>query len=95
MTGGKEFADLKAKHRKSELAAIPKAVRRVGVKEGAAKRTMAAPVENLAEWEKIAAEVGTDVDMVAAAFNREIYDNQGRSRERTRLQNDPAHNFPD
>lgn len=72
--GGKEFADLMAKHRKSELTAIPKAVKRVGVKADAAKRIMAAHVKNLTKWEKIAAEVGTDVGKVAAAFKREIYD---------------------
>ena len=72
--GGKEFADLMAKHRKSELTAIPKAVKRVGVKADAAKRIMTAHVKNLAKWEKIAAEVGTDVGKVAAAFKREIYD---------------------
>ena len=72
--GSKKFADLMAKHRKSELTAIPKAVKRVGVKADAAKRIMAAHVKNLTKWEKIAAEVGTDVGKMAAAFKREIYD---------------------
>ncbi|MDP6645503.1 MAG: hypothetical protein QGF16_15645 [Rhodospirillales bacterium] len=72
--GGKEFDDLMAKHRAGEMTAIPKALKKVKVKEATAKRIMAAYLKNLKKWEKLAPAIGRDVDKLAAAMKREIYD---------------------
>ena len=74
VSGGKEFDDLMARHRKREETAVPKALKKLGVKADTAKRLMAAAIRNLKKWEKIAARVGNDVDAFAAALKTEIYD---------------------
>ncbi len=72
--GGKEFADLMAKHRISEMTAIPKGLAKVKVKEATAKRIMASFLGKLKKWEGLMATAGGDVNKVAAAFKSEIYD---------------------
>jgi TRAP-type C4-dicarboxylate transport system substrate-binding protein len=72
--GGKEFDDLMAKHRRNEMVAIPKALKKVKVKEKTSKRLMAAYLKNLKKWEKLAPAIGRDVGKLTAAIQREIYD---------------------
>ena len=63
-----------AKHRKGELAAIVKSMKKVKVKEKTAKRIMTAFLKNLKKWEKLAPGIGRDVGKLTAAIKREIYD---------------------
>ncbi len=72
--GGQEFTDLMAKHRKGEMAAVPKAMKKVKVKEKTAKRIMAAYLKNLKKWEKLTSGIGTDADKWAALLQSQIYD---------------------
>ncbi len=72
--GGKEFDVLMAKHRKKELAAIPKALKKVGVKEATANRIIAVFRKNLKKWEGLSRGIGNDVDKFAAALKSQIYD---------------------
>ena len=72
--GGPEIGVLMAVHKKSELTAIPKGLKKVKVKEATAKRIMAAFIKNLKKWEGLAATAGGDVGKVAALFKSQIYD---------------------
>jgi hypothetical protein len=61
-----------AEHRKSELKAIPKALKKLGVRNP--QPIMDKFFEIYPEWEKLSASIGLDVDKFAAALQTRIYD---------------------
>jgi TRAP-type C4-dicarboxylate transport system substrate-binding protein len=68
---GREYDELMAKHKESERKAIADAMRQNGVKEP--ERIIAAALDSLAKWEKLAREINGDVDRFAKALNDHIY----------------------
>lgn len=70
--GGADFDELMKRHLESEEKAIPAAMKQLGLADPEA--IMRAHVALNPKWEKIAGEVGQDIDKYAAALNREIYD---------------------
>jgi hypothetical protein len=73
--GGKDFIDFVENFRKQERVRIPKLDKeKLGVTN--ASEIFAAFEKNLAKWEKLAKETGmkNDMNAMAAAYKREIYD---------------------
>ena len=73
--GGKDFVDFVENFRKKERVLIPKLDKeKLGVANAA--EIFAAFEKNLVKWEKLAKEtkMKTDMNAMAAAYKREIYD---------------------
>lgn len=70
--GGADFTQRKAEHKKSELKAIPKAMKKLGVRNP--EPIMEKFFEIYPKWEKLSAGIGLDVNKYAAALKSEIYD---------------------
>lgn len=70
--GGSDFHTLKAKHRESERKAIPKSMKKLGVRDP--QPIMDKFFEIYPKWEKLAKGIGHDEAKFAAALKREIYD---------------------
>ena len=70
--GGADLVARREAHRKSELKAIPAAMKKLGVRDP--EKIMKAFFKNLAKWEKLSQGIGLDEAKLAAAYKREIYD---------------------
>lgn len=70
--GGADFQAAMEQHKEKELETIPSVGGKLGVKNS--DKIMQTYLDLYPKWEKISAEAGTDVDAVAAAVKREIYD---------------------
>lgn len=72
VTGGADFTRRMEAHRKSELKAIPAALKKLGVRDP--QPIMDKFFEIYPQWEKLSASIGEDVDKFAAALQIRIYD---------------------